>query len=186
MILNCVSLHPNTKMHWDETIPTDVGLIWHFGKGQTSQPSADFSFWCTQNEMACQMIVPLTFREIQDMWFSMNIFFTLLDSNFIMKKPAIRCDVGPLGERPIDCFRITNVKTRRVCVCIGVLRHMQRYFSYTVFQLGQNRRALRPSCPPWRPSCPPLCPSALPCALLAPLMPQLMSSSMAVSGTTIY
>ena len=26
---------------------------------------------------------------------------------------------------------------------------------FTVFQLGQNRRALRPSCPLWRPSCPP-------------------------------
>ena len=43
------------------------------------------------------------------------------------------------------------------------------WLSIVVFQLGQNRRVLRPSCPPLCPSCPPLPPSALPCALLAPL-----------------
>ena len=47
-----------------------------------------------------------------------------------------------------------------------------------MFQLGQNRRVLRPSCPPWRPSCPPLRPSALPYALLAPFMPPIQYSTL--------
>ena len=56
-----------------------------------------------------------------------------------------------------------------------------------VFQLGKNRRVLRPSCHPLHPSCPPLRPSALPCALLAPLVPPIeFCSSRAVSRSTIY
>ena len=38
-----------------------------------------------------------------------------------------------------------------------------------VFQLGQNRRVLRPSCPLWRPSCPPLVPLSDVCSSIAVL-----------------
>ena len=77
-------------------------------------------------------------------------------------------------------FSSANIFNSQTWISTRILRVCKREFRalMAVFQLGQNIRALHPSCLPWRLSCPIWCPSCPPlrpsCSPLCPSCPYLM------------